>query len=161
MSDHIIRMLEAKQIHQLSPSELATIRAHIPTCSNCRRAYKAAHTAAALLRARTAQSVSPPPFFQTRVMVALRAQMPAPDPLGLFKIWKKAAVLACSMVVVLLLVFSLMWYQTAKPWSSMANTYGVASLLIDEGDSLSVNDLTDGQILAAVFNGEDTYGPYE
>ena len=87
---------------------MATVRAHAAGCDGCRRAYEAASAAGALLRERAAETFEPSPFFQTRVLAALRERRAEEAVPAFQRLWKSAGALVSSMAatVALLAVFS-------------------------------------------------------
>ena len=76
--NHIINLLEERPLGNLSASELDMVKAHTAGCSNCLHAYEAAQASLLLLQERASAIVEPPPFFQTKVMAAIREQNLAP-----------------------------------------------------------------------------------
>ncbi|HEX8355252.1 MAG TPA: hypothetical protein VF611_20270, partial [Pyrinomonadaceae bacterium] len=70
--EHIKAMLEAGPLASLGKAELAAARAHAEGCAECGRALEAALASALMLKARAAEEFEPSPFFQTRVLAALR-----------------------------------------------------------------------------------------
>jgi Putative zinc-finger len=81
--NHIINLLEERPLGSLSVAELDIVKAHIATCSECLRAYVAAQASLLLLQERASVIVEPPPFFQTKVMAAIREQKLAEAARGL------------------------------------------------------------------------------
>ncbi|HEV3470329.1 MAG TPA: hypothetical protein VG148_13470 [Pyrinomonadaceae bacterium] len=105
---HIIGILEGGPLARLSEGELAAARAHAEGCAECRRAFDAARVSAALLRERAAERVEPSPFFQTRVLAALRERLAEEETPSLRRLWRAAGALVSSMAaaVALLAVFT-------------------------------------------------------
>jgi hypothetical protein len=104
---HIIGILEAGPFSQLGGGELAAVREHAARCEGCRKAFEAARVSSALLRGRAAAAVEPSPFFQTRVLAALRERRADEEPV-LRRLWRAAGVMVSSMAaaVALLAVFT-------------------------------------------------------
>jgi hypothetical protein len=71
---HITEILDNASTSALSESELNEVRAHALECGSCRSAYEAARLSAVVLKSRAQVTIEPSPFFQTRVMAALREQ---------------------------------------------------------------------------------------
>lgn len=94
---HVIEILESGPFDRLTETELSAVRAHAAGCAGCRRAYDAARVSSLLLRGRAAQADGPPPFFQTRVLAALRERQ-AEQVWVLPRLWKAAGALFASMV---------------------------------------------------------------
>jgi predicted anti-sigma-YlaC factor YlaD len=95
--EHVIATLEGKPFDSLSEGELATVRAHAGECAECRRAFDAARVSSLLLKERAAAVVEPPPFFQTRVLAALRERQAAGEAWSFARLWKSAGALVASM----------------------------------------------------------------
>ena len=66
----------ARQMEDLlaKESELSAVQAHALECGSCHSAYEAARLSALVLKSRAQVTIEPSPFFQTRVMAALREQ---------------------------------------------------------------------------------------
>jgi hypothetical protein len=71
---HITEMLDNVALANLSRSELDHIRAHARECQPCGSAFAAAQLSARIMTERAQVVIEPSPFFQTRVMAALREQ---------------------------------------------------------------------------------------
>ncbi len=96
--EHIKRLLDEAPLSQLGKAELAAVRAHAETCDECGRAFEAARASSLMLRARTQEAFEPSPFFQTRVLAALRERRAAEEERWtLARLWKSAGLLVSSM----------------------------------------------------------------
>ena len=71
---HITEVLDSAALAALSLSELDEIRAHARDCEPCSRAFAAAQLSALVIKERAHAAIEPSPFFQTRVMAAIREQ---------------------------------------------------------------------------------------
>src|SRR2546429_8290035 len=96
---HIIDMLEHGPFGSLNADELATIRTHVAVCPDCQHAYDAARISALLLKERVAASFEPAPFFQTRVLAALRERQAADEVPALRRLWQTAGALVSTMAL--------------------------------------------------------------
>ena len=97
---HIIEVLDNASIVSLSEIELNEIRIHVKECVSCHDAYEAARLSAVVIKSRVQATIEPSPFFQTRVMAALREQQRAVDSVpAMFRLWKSARALVSSMAV--------------------------------------------------------------
>jgi hypothetical protein len=94
---HVIEILESGPFDRLTESQLDAARAHAASCDGCRRAFEAARVSSLLLRGRAAREFEPPPFFQTRVLAALRERQ-AEQAWALPRLWKAAGALFASMI---------------------------------------------------------------
>jgi len=96
---HIIDMLDNAPLASLSESEVETIRAHTHNCEVCRHAYEAAQLSTLVIKERTAETIEPSPFFQTRVLAALRERQASSNVPVFSRLWKSAGVLVSSMAL--------------------------------------------------------------
>ncbi len=72
MSDkHITDKLAGRPFASLTDQEIESMERHAAECDACRDSYEAARIASDALAARRRIEVSPPPFFETRVMAEL------------------------------------------------------------------------------------------
>jgi len=106
MRDHIINLLEERPLATLSAAELDIIKAHAAECCTCLQAYEAAKASLRLLQERKSV-IEPPPFFQTRVMAAIREQNLAAQPLGLLNLWQAVRPLVASLGAFVALLLAL------------------------------------------------------
>jgi hypothetical protein len=104
---HIISIIEGAPLGSLSEGELESVRTHAARCPECRRAFEAARVSSELLRARAAETFEPSPFFQTRVMAALRARRAEEEVPVLSRLWRAAGALASSMAATVALLAGL------------------------------------------------------
>ncbi|HYY57831.1 MAG TPA: hypothetical protein VE842_10905, partial [Pyrinomonadaceae bacterium] len=144
--EHIISILESAPLAEIGEGEMATVRAHIDTCRECWRAYEAAQISASLLRARVAEASEPPPFFQTRVLAALRERRASDEASALGRLWKAAGALVSSMAatvaaLAVLTVFApgpqpaTRTQQEDRVVASALNSYSAEEVLFDQGEA--------------------------
>lgn len=156
--NHIINLLEEHPPGGLSATEIEWINAHTADCGACRRAFEAAQTSSRLLRERASVSIEPPPFFQTRVLAAIRER--ALDPFGFRKIWEAARSLVASMAaaVVILTTLTLLANHTQRQ-PEPAFYADEAEWAILDGDNLASEDMTYSQTLTNLYD-QDVEGAY-
>ena len=94
---HIKKTLDETPLAKLGRTELAALREHAGACEECGRALAAAEASSLMLRTRAAESFEPSPFFQTRVLAALRERQAAEEGWTLARLWKSAGLLVSSM----------------------------------------------------------------
>src|ERR671922_301207 len=111
--EHIINILESAPFADLSERELASVTAHCATCASCQRAYEAARVSALLLKERVAESVEPSPFFQTRVLAALRGRQ-TNEAWSFARLWRSAGALVSSMAAIVALLAGLTFLAPAS-----------------------------------------------
>ncbi|HEX6183750.1 MAG TPA: hypothetical protein VFZ44_07560 [Pyrinomonadaceae bacterium] len=154
--EHIKRLLDEAPLASLGKAELAALRAHAEGCAECRQAFEAAEAASLMLRARASETFEPSPFFQTRVLAALRERRAAEEGWTLARLWKSAGLLVSSMTatVAALAVLTLVAPQdevTAQQVASGATPYTAEALLFDEADA----QMTYEQVLTTLYESED------
>ena len=119
-SKHITKILNETAFKDLSRAEITEINAHAENCAGCRRAFQAARMSSALLENRAAEVFEPSPFFETRVLAALREKQLVAKPIAAFWRWWKAS----SVVVfpILLVVITLMALTIFAPQQQLHAT---------------------------------------
>ena len=93
---HIIEVLDNASIADLSASELSEVQAHARDCVSCRDAYEAAQLSGLILKSRAQVVIEPSPFFETRVMAALRERKAVESVPPMLRLWSSAkALVSC------------------------------------------------------------------
>src|SRR5678816_3416148 len=87
---HITEILDRAPIAMLSESELLEIHVHTLDCMSCREAFEAARLSAVVIKSRVEATIEPSPFFQTRVMAALREQQAVESVPAMLRLWRSA-----------------------------------------------------------------------
>ena len=154
---HIIEILDNSPLASLTESELLTVRDHAGVCLPCHRAYEAAQLSTLLIKERTAESIEPSPFFQTRVLAALRERQNSVP--VLWRLWKSAGALVSTMALTTaaLAAFSFLspGAETVTSQETMAalNPYSAEAVVFnqDPGD----DPMTDEQVLSAIYEDPD------
>lgn len=159
-NEHVIGILESKPLAELNENDLAQIRAHAVACEACRHAYEAAQVCAALLQQRAGEGFEPSPFFQTRVLAALRERRAENETWAWSRLWRTAGGLASSMVATVatlaILTFVIPGTQNLDSQSpaTVVNAYSTEAVVFDQNarpdDQVSNND-----VLATLYETED------
>ena len=159
--EHIISILESSPFNSLGESEMAAIDAHVAHCEGCRRALEAAQISALLIRERAVAGVEPPPFFQTRVMAALRERRAsAESPLSsLRRLWKATGALVSGMAatVVALAVLTFVAPSTetvSQDAASAFNAYAAEDVIL-ASDRLPEDGLSYDQVLNTIYETDE------
>ncbi|HEY0172601.1 MAG TPA: hypothetical protein VGB98_16380 [Pyrinomonadaceae bacterium] len=157
--EHILRVLDETPLASLGKAELASLRAHAEVCADCRRAFESAQAASLALRARAAETFEPSPFFQTRVLAALRERRAAEEGWTLARLWKSTRLLVTSMAATTaaLLVLTLAAPReeaVASELAAGATTFTAESLLFEEGEA-ERGQMTYEQVLSTLYGSED------
>ena len=113
--NHIVNLLESRSLGSLSVAELEMVKAHTAACSECLLAYQAAQASLLLLQERASVVVEPPPFFQTKVMAAIREQKLAPKRFGFLNVWQTARPLVASMGAFVVMLLALTFFNSSEP----------------------------------------------
>ena len=154
--DHIINLLESRSFASLSAAELGMVQAHTAGCSECRLAYQAAQASLSLLQQRASVIVEPPPFFQTRVMAAIREQNLAPKRLGFLNVWQTARPVVASMGAFVAMLLALTFFNSFEPPSEPSDLASVNDsapewvMVVDSDDA--GDDMSDNQALAMLYD---------
>ena len=152
---HITEILDNASMAALSESELNEVRAHALECGSCRSAYEAARLSAVVLKSRAQVAIEPSPFFQTRVMAALREQREAENVPAFFRLWKSAKVLVSSMALTTaaLAVLSFVLPGTAMtPEDQALSAYSAESVIMGQNAD---DQMTYEQVLSTIYEDDD------
>jgi anti-sigma-K factor RskA len=155
--EHIKRLLDEAPLASLGRAELAAVRAHAAACAECGRAFEAAQVSSRMLKARAQEAFEPSPFFQTRVLAALRERRAAEEERWtLGRLWKSAGLLVSSMAatVAALAVFTFVAPSetTAVQEVASGNAYTAESVIFDDaGDE----QMTYDQVITSLYGADD------
>ncbi|HYG12029.1 MAG TPA: hypothetical protein VD835_18925 [Pyrinomonadaceae bacterium] len=157
---HIINILESSPFNRLGETELATVRAHVGHCEGCLRAFEAAQISALLLKERAVAEIEPSPFFQTRVLAALREQRAASEAsaLSFRRLWRATGALVSGMAatVAALAVFTFFAPQlesTQPDTASVYQVYSAEEVILARG-GLPEDDLSYDQLLTTIYESD-------
>jgi hypothetical protein len=155
--EHIKRLLDEAPLSSLGEAELAAARAHAAVCAECRRAFDAAQASTLMLQSRAAEAFEPSPFFQTRVLAALRERRAAEEERWtLGRLWKSAGLLVSSLAATTaaLAVFTFVAPQEQTNGTELASggTYSAESVIFDEAGE---EQMTYDQVLTSLYGSED------
>jgi hypothetical protein len=153
---HIINLIEEKPLNDLSATEIAQINAHMTHCAECRLAFEAAIVSSRLLRERAEAIVEPAPFFQTRVLSAIRERSLSPEPFGFWTLWRVARVLVASMAASVMILAALtLSPNLRRPQSGGLNPASSAGVEgVFEDDDPDDGDMTYDQALTNLYDQE-------
>ncbi len=154
---HVIEILENSPLASLTESELLTVRSHAEGCLACRRAYEVAQLSTLLIKGRAAETIEPSPFFQTRVLAALREQQASNNVPVLSRLWKSAGALVSSMAVTTAALAALSFLApdagmgTSQENTAALNPYSAEAVVFNQDQS---DEMTDEQVLSAIYTDE-------
>lgn len=152
---HITEILDNASIATLSESELNEIRVHALECMSCREAFEAARLSAMVIKSRVEATIEPSPFFQTRVMAALREQQAVESVPAMLRLWRSAKALVSTMAVTtaaLAVVSFIQPSQTTPASDQTASAYSAYSVIMDQDadDQMSYE-----QVLSTIYEDDD------
>ena len=152
---HITEILDNTSIAMLSESELNEIRVHAMECMSCRDAFEAARLSAVVIKSRVEATIEPSPFFQTRVMAALREQQAVESVPAMLRLWGSAKALVSTMAVTtaaLAVVSFIQPSQTTPVIDQTASAYSAYSVIMDQDadDQMSYE-----QVLSTIYEDDD------
>jgi anti-sigma-K factor RskA len=151
---HITEILDNASIAMLSESELNEIRVHALECMSCREAFEAARLSAVVIRSRVEATIEPSPFFQTRVMVALREQQAVESVPAMLRLWRSAKVLVSTMAVTTaaLAVVSFIQPSQTTPAEQTASAYSAYSVIMDQNPD---DQMSYEQVLSTIYEDDE------
>ena len=149
---HIIEILDNASIAALSESDLNEVRAHALECGACRSAYEAARLSAVVLKSRAQVAIEPSPFFQTRVMAALREQRESESVPAFSRLWKSAKVLVSSMALTTAALGVLSFALPTTPDDQALSAYSAESVIMGQSAD---EQLTYDQVLSTIYEDDD------
>ena len=151
---HITEVLDSAPLTALSPSELDEIRAHARDCEPCADAFAAAQLSALVIKERAQAAIEPSPFFQTRVMAAIREQQAVESVPALLRLWKSARGLVSSMALTTA-ALAVLSFVVATPATSPSDQTTAAlsaeSVILGQ----DADDLTYEQVMSAIYDDDE------
>lgn len=151
---HITEFLDNASMANLSEFELREIRSHVRDCASCRNAYEAARLSSLVLKSRSEATVEPSPFFQTRVMAALREQQAVENMPAMFRLWRAASALVSSMAVTTAALAVLSFVLPGAPVSvegQAVSVYSAESVIMGQAS----DELSYEQVLSTIYAEEE------
>ena len=157
--EHIIAKLDGSPLGAMSEGELAAIGSHAETCSECARALDAARVSSLMLKSRAAEVFEPPPFFQTRVLAALRErQAAAVEFWSLGRLWKSAGVLFSTMAATVAALAALTFIApqpSPQDVASAGRTYTAEDVILGQSNQAD-DQMSYGQVINTLYAGDDS-----
>ena len=152
---HITEILDRASIAMLSESELLEIHVHTMDCMSCRDAFEAARLSAVVIKNRAEATIEPSPFFQTRVMAALREQQAVESVPAMLRLWRSAKALVSTMAVTtaaLAVVSFTQPSQTTPVLDQTASAYSAYSVIMDQDAD---EQMSYEQVLSTIYEDDD------
>ena len=152
---HITEILDNASLATLSESELNEVRAHVSECVSCRSAYEAARMSAVVLKSRAQVVIEPAPFFQTRVLAALREQQAVESVPAMLRLWRSAKALVSTMAVTtatLAVVSFMLPSQAATATDQSASLYSADSVIMGQAPD---DQMSYEQVLSTIYDDDE------
>src|SRR5207253_8570210 len=155
-NEHVISILESKPMAALDENDLAQVRVHATVCEACRQAFEAAQLSAVLLQELAREHSEPSPFFQTRVLAALRERQTGNETWAWSRLWRTTGALASSMVATVatlaVLTFVIPGTQNADLQNPIpiVNAYSAEAVVLDE-NALPDDQISNSDVLATLY----------
>ncbi|HZT61058.1 MAG TPA: hypothetical protein VFA21_20805 [Pyrinomonadaceae bacterium] len=157
--EHIIAMLDGSPLGAMSEGELAAAGAHAENCSECARALEAARVSSLMLKSRAAEGFEPSPFFQTRVLAALRErQAAAVEFWSLGRLWKSAGVLFSTMAATTAALAALTFIapqQSSQDVATNNRPYTAEDVILGQSNQ-SDDQMSYGQVINTLYATDDS-----
>jgi hypothetical protein len=117
---------------------------------SCASAYRAFSVSSALIKERAQVVIEPAPFFQTKVLAALRERQALENVPVFSRLWKSAGALVASMAVTTaaLAGLSFMVPPAVAPAEQTASAYSAESVLLDQGGE---DQMSYEQVLSTIY----------
>ena len=157
-AEHIVDLLERGRLDRLTAAERARAEGHARGCASCARALEAARLADELVAARAESVLDMPPFFETRVLAALRERAGAADERSIGRMWRAARALVLGMAAAVVLLAGAAYVTQPEPPSPPSEMYTAEWRALETSESSS-DDLSDEQVVAILYDSENVYGP--
>ncbi|MCU1265620.1 MAG: hypothetical protein JWM21_1938 [Acidobacteria bacterium] len=158
---HIINLIEQTPFSDITDSDRGAIRAHAAVCEACNQAWQATQISALLLKERVAATFEPTPFFQTRVLAAMREQQN--EQWSWAKMWRATGALASSMVATVAAIAVLTFVipgtsvDSTSELTSTNNTYSAEEVILNQGEvaGTQTDPVSDAQVLTTLYGSEE------
>lgn len=151
---HITELLDSAALATLSPGELDEIRSHARDCEPCGDAFAAAQLSSLIITERAQAVIEPSPFFQTRVMAALREQQATESVPAFRRLWNSARGLVSSMALTTAALAALSFMISAPataPADQTAAALTAESVILGQ----DADDLTYEQVMKAIYDDDE------
>jgi len=159
--NHIVKRLEHRAVSAFSKDEITVIEAHVADCSDCLQAYEAARVSEDLIRARAAETITPSPFFKTRIMAAIKERQLSPELPAIVRMWRAAGALVSMLTIFVAILVGISFYgYSPDPRPEPASSESMYSLEYVEFEQADIadNGVAYDQVLGTIYDSEDADG---
>ena len=152
-NQHITDILNKHTFNGLGENDVAIIESHIAHCRSCLKSYQAWQISSTLLKVGALQTFSPSPFFETKLMAAVREKQ-AKSVAFFWRWWQASNTVIAAMIfaVVALLFMTLLSPKASfnqSEQASILDNYSTDEIIFDQNDSTA--ELTNGQTLQIIY----------
>ncbi|HXD29597.1 MAG TPA: hypothetical protein VN643_00680 [Pyrinomonadaceae bacterium] len=155
--EHIIDLIEQNALNEISGADLTRVHSHVKLCASCERAYDAAQVSSALLKEQAAAAFEPSPFFQTRVLAALREHQAANE-WSWSRMWRATGALASSMLAgvlaIAVLTFVAPGVSPDAEVSLAGNGYSAEEVILNQNEPAE-DQVSDAQVLKSLYESDE------
>lgn len=158
---HITTILDSMPLSDLSANEIEEIRSHAALCPDCKRAYEAARVSASLLRERAAETFEPSPFFQTRVLAALRERQATQGKSVFQRLWEATGALVASMAASVALLVGLTFFvpgiqsvETQTELATVSSPYSADEVLFNQNEAAG-EEMSYEQVFTTLYESDE------
>lgn len=155
-SKHITKILDETAFKDLSREQIAEINGHTENCARCRTAFQAARVSSALLENRVAEVFEPSPFFETRVLAALREKQIVAKPIAAFwRWWQASSIVVFPILLVVMTLMALTVFAPQQPAQATIADDVSTEQIIFPGSEFN-RELTTSQALQIIYEQNDS-----
>ncbi len=153
-TDHIRDFIDERGLSAIDGAERERLEVHAAGCPECSEALIAARFSAEMLRSRAEVSVvTPPPFFEARVMAAVRERQAQKLPFWSFGRWWQASSGMVGAMVLMAAVFAILTiFAPSDPRQADMSNYNIYSTEADILSQRSARDVTREQMLEVIYS---------
>ncbi len=150
---HITKIIDQNNFANLSAKDLVIINAHVAVCRDCEQAVQAARLSSILIRAHSSENAPvQSPFFQSKVLNALREKQNSIKAIGTFRRWWQASAL---MVGIMLMMVAGLAAITLR--ASLSNNFETPQAGISNFNLYSTDTVIFNQKLAPELTTEQVF----
>ena len=150
-SKHITKILDETRFKDLSPVQISEINAHAEECAECGSAFQAARLSSVLFTNRTPEIFEPPPFFETKVLAALREKQALAKPIAAFwRWWHASSAVVFPILLVVITLMALTIFAPQQPvQATLADDFAPEQIIFQGNDFNQT--LTTAQALQIIY----------
>lgn len=155
---HITHILDELLPDGLSEIQNVEIQKHVAHCEGCLHSFEAWRLSSVLLKVRAAETFEPSPFFQTKMMAALREKQ-AKSVAAFWNWWQASTPVLSAMVVVIVALVVLTLFApnapqvTAQGEAAAFGNFSAETLILNE--DFNAAEITAGQTLQIIYEPQE------